>query len=91
MPELCTPAADDTFKGWPDEAKAWLGPDALMKRFEWSQALAQRIGRNVDPRQVLDDSLGEMAGKATQKTVRGADSREQGLVLALMAPEFQRR
>jgi uncharacterized protein (DUF1800 family) len=30
--------------GWPDESDAWLGPDAVKKRLEWSQAVAERMG-----------------------------------------------
>ena len=77
--------------GWPDEADAWLGPDAVMKRLEWSQAVADRAGGRVDPRQFVEEALGASAGERTRFMVRGADSREQGLTLALMAPEFQRR
>lgn len=77
--------------GWPDAADAWLGPDALRKRLEWSQALAEKVGRRVDPRVLLEESLGSTAGEMTRRMVNGADSRKQGLTLALMAPEFQRR
>lgn len=77
--------------GWPDEAEAWLGPDAVKKRLEWSQALAERAGRRVDPREFLAECLGATSGETTRRMVNGADSRPQGLTLALMAPEFQRR
>ena len=77
--------------GWPDTEAAWLGPDAVKKRLEWSQALADRAGNRVDPRQFLDEALGASAGETTRRMVNGADSRKQGLTLALMAPEFQRR
>jgi uncharacterized protein (DUF1800 family) len=77
--------------GWPDEAEAWLGPDALKKRLEWAQALAGRVGNRTDPRVFLDTALGAAAGEMTRRMVNGADSRAQGLTLALMSPEFQRR
>ncbi len=77
--------------GWPDEAAAWLGPDSIQKRLEWSQALAARVGRRFDPRQFVDETLGASAGERTRFMVNGADSRQQGMTLALMAPEFQRR
>lgn len=77
--------------GWPDEAEAWLGPDSIQKRLEWSQALANRVGRRFDPRQFVDETLGASAGERTRFMVNGADSRQQGMTLALMAPEFQRR
>lgn len=77
--------------GWPDEADAWLGPDAVRKRLEWSQALAERAGRRVDPRTFLAETLGASSGELTRHIVNGADSRPQGLTLALMSPGFQRR
>jgi len=77
--------------GWPDEAAAWLGPDSIQKRLEWSQALAGKVGRRFDPRQFVDETLGASAGERTRFMVNGADSRQQGMTLALMAPEFQRR
>ena len=30
--------------GWPDTADHWGGSDALLKRIEWSNALAERLG-----------------------------------------------
>ena len=86
-----TPFGAPSPAGWPDEAEAWLGPDAVKKRLEWSQALAGRLGNRVDPRAFLLDTLGESVGETTSRMVSGADSREQGLALALMSPEFQRR
>lgn len=77
--------------GWPDETAHWLGPDAVRKRLEWSQATAGRLGGRIDPRAVLNEALGEQASTATRLAVAGADSVAQGLVLALMSPEFQRR
>jgi len=77
--------------GWPDEAAHWLGPDAVRKRLEWSQAMAGRQGGRIDPRAVLNEALGEQVSQSTQLAVAGADSAAQGLVLAMMSPEFQRR
>ncbi|MBT8059851.1 MAG: DUF1800 domain-containing protein [Gammaproteobacteria bacterium] len=77
--------------GWPDRADSWLGPDAVKKRFEWSGAVASRMRGRTDPREFLAESLGEVAGNRTRLMINGADSREQGLTLALMSPEFQRR
>jgi len=77
--------------GWADEDAAWLGPDAVKKRLEWSQATADRLGRRLDPRDFLEQALGAQASTRTRMMVAGADSMQQGLTLALMAPEFQRR
>ena len=77
--------------GWPDETSAWLGADAVEKRFEWSNAVAGRLRGRLDPREFLAESLGEVASLRTQFLVKGADSLQQGLTLSLMSPEFQRR
>jgi uncharacterized protein (DUF1800 family) len=77
--------------GWPDEAEAWLGPDAVKKRLEWSQAVAARLGERMDPVGFLGETVGEFASARTLKLVGRAESREQGMALALMTPEFQRR
>ena len=68
-----------------------LGPDAIRKRLEWSQSVAERLGNRIDPRRLIEETLGETVGDTTRRMVNGADSRKQGLTLALMAPEFQRR
>ena len=86
-----TPFSAPSPAGWPDEADAWLGPDAVKKRLEWSQAVAARIKGRADPREFLAESLGASASERTRFMVAGADSMKQGLVLAMMSPEFQRR
>lgn len=77
--------------GWPDRADAWAGADAVKKRLEWANASARRIGSGLDPGDFLDIALGPMASERTRSAVSRAESAEQGLTLALMCPEFQRR
>ena len=78
-------------QGWPDEEAAWLGPDAVKKRLEWSQSIASRLNRRADPRNFLAQAMGASASERTRFMVAGADSMKQGLTLAMMSPEFQRR
>ncbi|MEL6257437.1 MAG: DUF1800 family protein [Pseudomonadota bacterium] len=77
-------------EGWPDEADAWLGSDALMKRIEWAGQVARR-SPTLDARKLMDDALGPLASDATRTAVARAESGEQAIVLAVMSPEFQRR
>ncbi|MEO0982976.1 MAG: DUF1800 family protein [Pseudomonadota bacterium] len=77
-------------EGWPDDADAWLGPDALMKRVEWANRVAERTS-GVDARDFIDDALGPRAGASTLQAVSRAESGEQALAIALMSPDFQRR
>ena len=43
------------------------------------------------PRQVAEDLFGDGLGGATRQAVARAETREQGLELLIMSPEFQRR
>jgi uncharacterized protein (DUF1800 family) len=77
--------------GWPDRAQDWDGADALMKRIEWSVALAARLG---DSRAALDaaaSALGGYAGESLRTALTRAASGSQALALLVMSPEFQRR
>lgn len=78
-------------EGWPDDAGSWLSPDAIMKRLEWSQALAAHSITAAAPETILAGALGPLVRKATLDGVSRAENGVQGLTLALMSPEFQRR
>ena len=52
---------------------------------------ARQADRFADPRKVADDLFGEGLGIATRQAVARAETREQGLELLIMSPEFQRR
>jgi uncharacterized protein (DUF1800 family) len=78
-------------EGWPDDAESWAAPDAIMKRLEWSQTLAERLGDRSRPYDLASAALGPFLTTQTQRSVQLAESGAQGLALALMSPEFQRR
>ncbi|MEO0881388.1 MAG: DUF1800 domain-containing protein [Pseudomonadota bacterium] len=77
-------------EGWPDEADAWIGPDAILKRIEWANRLAER-NSTLDARDLLTTALGERASFDTLQAVMGAESPSQAIALALMSPDFQMR
>jgi uncharacterized protein (DUF1800 family) len=77
--------------GWPDRQGDWDGADALMKRIEWSVALAGRVGDASSALATADASLGPLASEHTRAALASADSGSQALTLLLMSPEFQRR
>jgi uncharacterized protein (DUF1800 family) len=77
--------------GWPDRAQDWDGADALMKRIEWSVALADRVGESHSALTTLDAALGPLAGEHTRTALGRAASGSQALALLLMSPDFQRR
>jgi uncharacterized protein (DUF1800 family) len=77
--------------GWPDRAQDWDGADALMKRIEWSVALADRVGNAHSALATLDAALGPLGGEHTRTALARAASGSQALALMLMSPDFQRR
>ena len=78
-------------EGWPDDSPSWAGPDALIKRIEWAQALAERVGSGVRPEDLAKSALGAALTPKTSQSIARAESAAQGLTIALMSPEFQRR
>ena len=77
-------------QGWPDTAGDWAGPDALVKRLDWSRAMADSA-RTADPVQIAVDALGDRMSERTRQTIARAESRPEALALLFMSPEFQRR
>jgi uncharacterized protein (DUF1800 family) len=76
-------------KGFSDDNAAWL--DGLAERLQIANAIGERLGSSLDPIAVTDTALGPLASAETRQAVAHAESRPQGLTLALMAPEFLRR
>jgi uncharacterized protein (DUF1800 family) len=77
-------------QGWPDTAADWAGPDALVKRLDWSKTVAD-LAQTNDPNTVAAGALGARLGDRTRLAVARAESRPEALTLFLMSPEFQRR
>lgn len=77
--------------GWPDTASQWDGPDALLKRIEWSSTVGKRMGSKVQPLDVGAASLGNALAERTRIAISRAESGAQGMALLLSSPEFQRR
>lgn len=78
-------------EGWPDIAKEWTGADAIKKRLEWANRTGQRSQSRLQPSMLLKEALGDIVSERTETLVSRAESNAQGLTLALMSPEFQRR
>jgi uncharacterized protein (DUF1800 family) len=75
--------------GYGDTASNWDGAEALMARIEWANQLAAHI--KTPPVDLITAALGKQLSENSLKLIKRAESRQQGLVLALMSPEFQRR
>jgi uncharacterized protein (DUF1800 family) len=76
--------------GWPDRASDWAGPEAMMRRVDWSYGFSGRAAE-LDPATVADASLGPLLTPATYTAISRAGSRRDGLTLLFTSPEFQRR
>jgi uncharacterized protein (DUF1800 family) len=77
--------------GWSDMADVWSSPEGMKSRLDVSAALAGRVKELINPSELLDAVAGDAASAETRQAVSGAESRQQGLALLFMSPEFQRR
>ena len=78
--------------GFADTAADWTGPDALWKRVQVSQALAQRVPQQqLDPVRVAGDVFGDALDADTTTALRRAESERGGLALLFASPAFQWR
>jgi len=77
--------------GWDDVAASWAGPDALVRRVEVAQRLADRAGANVDARALAEKLFPGSLSDSTRTAIARAESPSEGLSLLLVSPEFVRR
>jgi uncharacterized protein (DUF1800 family) len=78
-------------KGWPEDADTWCAPDAVIKRMAWSEAYAAKALDGRDPSQLATDALGARLTPLVAQAIARAETREEGMAILLMSPEFQRR
>jgi uncharacterized protein (DUF1800 family) len=77
--------------GWDDIAASWAGPDALVRRVEVAQRLADRAGSAVDARALAEKLFPGSLSETTRTSIARAESPAEGLALLLVSPEFVRR
>ena len=77
--------------GWSDAAAAWATPKGMKSRLDVSAAIAARLKDAMHPSELLETIVGEAASRETRQAIARAESRQQGLALLLMSPEFQWR
>lgn len=77
--------------GWDDIAGAWAGPDAVMRRVEAAERMAQRTRDTIDARQRAAQLFPGALSSGTAQSIARAESPGQGLALMLVSPEFMRR
>ncbi len=57
----------------------------------WAQTLAAQSLNGRDPVQMARDALGARLTPLVATAIQRAETREEGLAILLMSPEFQRR
>jgi uncharacterized protein (DUF1800 family) len=75
--------------GYSDDNAAWLS--GLKLRLQSANTFAQAVAGDVDPRELVDVTLGPLATEDTRLAVARAETKVQALTLLIVAPEFQRR
>jgi uncharacterized protein (DUF1800 family) len=76
-------------QGFSDMRAAWV--DTLAQRLDIAELIAAQMEATVDAQELVEATLGPLASADTRRAVRRADSRQQAIAIALMAPEFHRR
>lgn len=78
--------------GWPDEAGAWVSPQLLAARINFSLQMPSKMLRNLpDPRELLQTALGGSQSEQLVWAVPKAESRAEGVALILASNDFNRR
>jgi uncharacterized protein (DUF1800 family) len=77
--------------GYDDVAASWAAPEALMRRVEIAQRLADKAGSSVDARALAEKVLSGTLTESTRTAIARAESPAEGLALLLVSPEFVRR
>ncbi|OBQ67783.1 DUF1800 domain-containing protein [Mesorhizobium erdmanii] len=77
--------------GFSDQADAWASAEGMKIRLDIAWQAARQVKDIGNPNDMLDAVIGPSASPETRQAVARAESKQQGLALLLMAPEFQRR
>jgi uncharacterized protein (DUF1800 family) len=85
------PFAAPSPAGWPDDAAGWIGPEASLRRIQWSMALAQRLPRDLSPTALAGATIAPVADRDTMLAIERAADVHEAIALLFASPEFQRR
>lgn len=76
--------------GYSDLSPAWASAEGITARMDVASLIAGQAGRD-DPRALADTLFGPLLSAQTRDAVARAETRQQGLALLFLSPEFQRR
>ncbi len=77
--------------GFGDETTTWASPEGMKVRLSYATLMASQAQVPGNPTDVIANVLAGAASAETRQAIARAESKQQGLALLLMSPEFQRR
>ena len=77
--------------GYPDTFAHWGSPESLRARLDLSSTIARRLGDRFNPTELADQLFDSALSPESAQAIRRAETKQQGLAILLMSPEFQRR
>ena len=77
--------------GYDDIAESWAAPNALLRRVELAQRLANPLGDRIDARMLSEQLLMGVISTQTQTAITRSENAATGLALLLVSPDFLRR
>ncbi len=77
--------------GFADQMDAWASPEGMKIRLDIAWQAARQITDIGNPSEMLDALIGPSTSADTRRAIAQAESKQQGVALLMMAPEFQRR
>ena len=77
--------------GFADATDAWASAEGLKTRLDIAWQAAKQADTIGNPNEMLASLIGTSVSDETKQAISRAESKQQGLALLLMAPEFQRR
>ena len=77
--------------GFPDTAGAWASAQGMKVRLDLAWQTARQVKNIGNPSDLLEAVIGPAASPESRLAVARAESKQQGLAVLLMSPEFQRR
>ncbi|PSC05453.1 hypothetical protein SLNSH_07625 [Alsobacter soli] len=76
--------------GFSDLAPAWASAEGVSARMDVASLVASQASSD-DPRALAETLFGPLLSAQTREAVARAETRQQGLALLFLSPEFQRR
>lgn len=78
--------------GWPEEAEAWVTPQAMAERIAWAMNWPSRLVKPLPlPVDLARAALGDRAAPAVIWAAERAENRAEGVGIVLASPAFNRR